>query len=1030
MTQNTGRDSGRQSGLFAGLAMAALLAAAPAHGETSHAIHIAAGPLDAALLKLAAQTHEQLLYTPSLVAGRTSPAINGQLTAEQALARMLQSSEITVSRTSPSMLVLRAANAATSLPAGQAVSPPREVEGDRPFVVEASPTPNPTAPRRVLGAEAAREAMGATVSEIEVTGTHIRGAGKGPSPVVVLGRQNLDRLGQITVAGALGAIPQNFSGEDTEQAKATGADHLGVNNSYATGVNLRGLGSNATLVLLNGRRLGGAGEKGDFTDVSALPSIAVDRVDLLLDGASAIYGSDAVGGVVNIILRRDLNGAEVRAEAGVGSHSTPREQQLGLIGGRTWQDGGVLLAYELYSRTALNAADRSFTASANLRSRGGSDFRQTFGFPGNIISVTPAGLSPFFAIPVGQNGVGLTASSFQPGSVNLYNQHLGVQVLPDQQRQTGYLAAHQTLGDRVELTGEVLYGFRRARATLAAPLAFLSVSSTNPFYVSPLGGPSEFIEYAFGDLPSPVARITAETLAVTAGAKVDLWRDWRSDSFISVSEDIEDSRAHGILNSLVLSEALGNSPDSPATAYSPARDGFYNPFTGQPSASNAAALKAIGSGFSNQRTHGQVTTASTQADGSLMTLPGGALKLALGAQVREERFASRGSAYAFTAAPVAQVLVDDKRTVGALFAELRAPIVGPDNRGPGFEALEVSAAARWEHYSDFGSTLNPKVGVLWTPIADLDLRATYGRSFRAPGLREVNDPFIYSPGFFIVGSGRVLGLLAQGGNPNLRPETADSWTVGLDWRPSLIQGLWLSLTGYGIRYQHRIDRPVLANIAHALTDPTVGTFVRHLDPTNAADLATISALLASPQNSTAQGVFPAASYGAIVDARYVNTGALDVDGLDLTGGYSFDGLGGRFDLGGNASELLRYAQASTPASPALARAGVVGFPAKFRGRLTADWTRGGLTLGMGLNRTGAFHDDAGVHVDGLTTVDLQMRLAASPTSRWAGVTVALNARNIFDTAPPFYDNASGFGFDGANADLVGRFVSLQLAKNW
>ncbi|WP_372784847.1 TonB-dependent receptor plug domain-containing protein [Phenylobacterium sp.] len=863
-----------------------------------------------------------------------------------------------------------------------------------------------------------------------MTGSHIRGAGAGPSPLAVIDRADLQRSGQMTVAEALSVLPQNFNGQGTDLATTTGTDNRGINGTYDTGVNLRGLGSDATLVLVNGRRLGGAGAKGDFTDISTLPNIALDRVEILLDGASAIYGSDAVGGVVNVLLRRDLNGGEARVEGGVGEHGVPREGQVGLIEGRQWDSGGVVLAYELYHRSALLAGDRSFAATADLRPQGGGDFRTPFSHPGNIAIAINGVITPFYAIPAGQNGVGLTPASFTPNTVNLANPHLGVSILPDQERQSAYLAVHQSLGAHVELTGDVVYGFRRARTTLAYPQSQLTVTAANPFFVSPNGTTSDRVQYSFrDDLPSPVSRGTAEMLAVTAGAKVDLWGDWRSDSFFDVSQEIEEGRVHGILNSTLLAEALGNVADRPTTAYSPARDGFFNPFTGI-SANTPAVRAAIGSGFTSSRRESRVYTASTQADGALFRLPAGAVKLAVGAQYRKETFNQVGTNYTSTVAPVPQQGTDVERSVGAVFAETRVPLFGPDYRRSGLERLELNAAVRWEHYSDFGTTVNPKVGMLWSPVDTLNLRATYGRSFRAPGLRELHDPAFNTPVLLGVGQTQVLSLLLTGGNPGLRPETANSWTAGFDWRPQALPGLRLSATWFDVRYRNRIDQPVNAVLDTALQDPTVSSFVRRLDPANAGDLVAISALLASPATSTSQGSFPANSYGAIVDSRYVNTGSLEVEGLDATASYGFDLAGGRLQLAATGSDLIRYAQALTPTSAALERQGLAGFPARYRGRLTTDWTRGPLTLGAALNRTSAFKDLVGRRIDSLTTLDLQLRAAGPAASRWAGTTFSVNLRNVFNTDPPFYNSSLGYGFDAANADVVGRFVSIQITKSW
>lgn len=1014
-----------RSQLMASLAGAVVLIAASAHAANERKIDIPAGALQASLATLAAETGEQLVFSPDLVAGRNAPALSGRLDVDTALARLLAGANIEATRAGPHLVVLRRRGAALD---GVAVSPPGAVRHtgptDAPLASAAGRSGDPAG----LGDRKANEAT--TVETVLVTGTHIRGGGPTASPITTLDRSDLDRLGQITVSGSLSQVPQNFSGLDTEVSNVTRADSHGVNGAFATGVNLRGLGANATLVLVDGRRLGGAGTKGDFTDISILPNIAVNSVDLLLDGASAIYGSDAVGGVVNVRMRNNLDGGEIRVENGEGAGGRPREGQIAVITGRQWTDGGVVAAYEVYHRTDLPDADRAYAASQDLRPLGGSDFRTLFSHPGNILGASVGGvITPGFAIPAGQNGLNLTPASFTPGTSNLGNSHIGADLLPDQERQSAYLSARQTVGP-VTFEGDAIYGFRRARFTQGPPTSQFTVARANPFFVSPIGVASESVEYAFsGDLPPPVGRGTEESLAVTLSAKADLGHRWQTDSFVDFAQDIEENRVRGIVNSTLLAEALGNVADRPTTAYSPARDGFFNPFTGTV-ANTPAVLAAIGSGYTTTRGVSRVYTASTQADGPLLDLPAGPLALAVGGQVRRETFVRVGSNYTSTVAPVAISGTDVSRTVGGLFGELRAPLFGPDNARPGLQRLELTTALRWEHYSDFGSTTDPKVGLLWSPKEDLQARVTYGRSFRAPGLRELDDPGLNSPTQLTVNGAKVLTLLLTGGNPNLRPETADTWTAGVDWTPRTLPGLRVSATYFDVSYQNRIDQPVISSLSTALTDPALASFVRRLDPTNSTDLAAITALLASPNTSTAQGSFPAASYGAIADARYVNTGALDVRGFDVEVRYGFDLADDRVELSATGSDLLAYRQQLTPSASFVERAGQVDFPVRFRGRLNADWIRGPLSLGASVNHTSGEHDLSGVKVGDFTTLDLRLRWVAPADSRWRGLTFGVNARNVLDTAPPFYNNPLGYGFDGANADVVGRFVSVQLAKAW
>lgn len=1001
-------------------------AAASAHAAGPKAIVLPAGPLETSLAALSAQTGDQLLFPPQMVAGRQAPALSGRMTTEEALRRLLPAVAFEARRTGPRIVVLKPRGA----PADGAAAPgpaadPVPAAGAPPFGDGAG------APLQIAGPAPAPAAVH-VLEELEVTGSHIRG-GSPAAPVVVLDREALDRSGHATVAAALQVLPQNFAGQATEGTVTTRADPLGTNSGYATSVNLRGLGSDATLVLVNGRRMAGSGNKGDFADLSSIPTIAVERVEVLLDGASALYGSDAVGGVVNVILRRDFEGAELRARGGVGAGGTPREGLLGAALGRDWGSGALLVAFETYRREALAADDRGFAASADLTGRGGTDRRDTFAFPGNILRTDPAtGASvPHWAIPAGQPGTGLTAGDFTAGTVNRTNQNRGVDLLPSQRRSSAYLAWRQNLSPDLELSGDLRHSFRSAKITSSGLISTLSVNRANPFFVSPSGATSHQIQYAFGELPNPEIRATTESLSATAGAAAALPGDWRGSGYVAFAQEIIEGNATGSLHSRILAEALGNLPDDPATAYSRARDGFFNPFAGAP-ANTPAVLAAIGSGFTKTRFRSRVTSANLQADGSVFELPGGTVKLALGAQVRRETFLRAGASYTSTAAPRPIEGLATARTVAALYAEARVPLVGEANRRPGLERLEVSGAVRAERYSDFGHTINPRLGLQWTPVDGLLIRGTYGESYRAPALQELADARSNGPVRLAAdGGARVLSLALQGGNPDLGPETATTFTLGFDWAPPQLEGLRVSASWFSTEFDNRIDRPAFTNRSTALTDPRLAPFVRRISPaTNAQDLAFITALLAEPITSTAQGVFPPTDYGAVVDMRFVNTAGLKVRGLDLQASYATDLAGGRVTFAANASRLLDYEQAITPAAAYVELLGQPAFPAKVRGRATVDWTRGAIGLGAAVNRLSGFDDEAGTEISGQTTLDLQARWTGPAGTAWEGTRVLLTLRNAFNKTPPFYDNPTGFGFDPGTADVIGRFAGIQLTRSW
>ncbi len=1022
--------------LLGGLAASALLAHQAGAAE-ARALNLPGGTLESALSALAAQTGDQLVYTPDLVAGRRVAPLVGRLDLDTALAKLLASSDIVAVHAAPGMIVLKHRSALTTRAVASGTSGP----GGAP--VATHPSESPAAQVGIgedtpqdLAKEVARSAPSAppTVGEVLVTGTHIHG-GSPAAPLLVLDHAALESSGYATVGEALQAIPQNYGGTSTEQtAGGVRADPLHTNNGYSTGVNLRGLGSTSTLVLVNGRRLAAAGNKGDFSDVSGIPAIAMQRVEVLLDGASALYGSDAVGGVVNFILRKDLEGGEVRVHAGSGGDG-PEEQLASLAFGHAWRSGNFVLTYEGYHRDALSTSARDFSRTSDLRALGGADHRDTFSYPGNILRTDPAtgATTPYYGIPAGQSGVGLKPSDFLAGAPNLYNQIAGFDLLPDQRRQSVYGAFRQDISPRIELSGDARYSYRIAEAVLPGITSTFTVRPANPFFVSPNGAASNSIRYAFGGVAGhPRGRADIASFSTTLGFDAKLFGDWRLSAYGAFAEERTENTQSHTLQSTILSEALGNTADNPGTAYSAARDGFFNPYASIASGNTAATLAAITSGLSAARERSETSSANLEADGSVIRLPGGEVRLAIGGQVRKETFTLTGFNFNSGIAPTPIHSNDGGRTVSAAYAEFQIPLVGPDNARPGVQRLDLSAAVRAEHYSDFGSTVNPRFGLQWSPVSDMLVRSTYGQSFRAPSLFDLHDFLLNGPIFTNLGTASVLTLGKQGGNPDLGPETAKSWTAGIDYTPHAIPDLKISATVFETRFRNRIASALAtATPVTLLADPRYAPFIQRISPTtNAQDLALITALLNDPATTKQFGTFNPTDFVAIIDERQVNTGGLLVRGFDLIGSYQHEGFGGRFSFAADASWMLDYKLALTPTVTASELVGQVGSPPRFRGRVTGDWTRGPLTLGAVLNNTSGFGDTPGNHVAGQTTLDVRLRLAGQKNTIWDRSAVTLSVRNVFDRAPPFYDNPLGFGYDPGSGDVIGRFISIDLTRTW
>lgn len=968
--------------------IAAVIVAADAQAQTARDFNIAPGALDAALVAYAGQAGVQILYTSDLVSGLESRGVAGRHSVETALDRLLAGTGIVWSWSRPGVIVLRRA------------SDPRTAMEDA-----------------------------TRIEDVIVTGSLLRGPGESPSPVTVISRADLDARGAGSVADVLTALPQSYAGSATPGTLLTLNDTQGSNSSLSTGVNLRGLGEDATLVLVNGRRVAGTGSRGEFADLSAIPGAALERVDVLLDGASALYGSDAVGGVVNVILRRSFDGQESRVRAAT-AQGGAEDLTVSHLMGTSWASGSALASYERQYSSALGSGDRRYTATGDLRPWGGLDYRGIYGAPGNIARFD-AGLGAYvsdFAIRPGAEGVARVASDFAAGEANLSNRRNGMDLLPSQERHTAYARFRQELGDRIELSGDVRWSDRSYEYASLSAGGLYTVTAANPHFVSPNGSTSHLIAYDFGRELGPTLRSgRSRSLAATLGADVDLGGSWSLDLYGAWAEEMNHGAQENQINTTFLNEALGSLADNPATSFSASRDGYLNLF-GSGSANNAAVLDFISQGFDRDWARNRVETVNGVVDGVLTELPGGPLKLAAGANYRRETLRNRSAAFRSGVTPSESALTFRTREIQAAFFEVRAPLVGGDFTLPGVHRLELSVAARTEDYSDFGSTTNPKLGLIWEPFDGLTTRASWGGSFRAPALTELYERVQIGAANLASPTGSQLTLIHLGGNTELQPEKAESLTVGFEVRRP--EGFRFGADYFDILFEDRIGRPASSNLTTVLSNPSLTPFLTYVNPgSDPADLALVESYLASP-SYLQPGQYPAANFRVILDGRWANTGELRTRGVDFTAGYGFDLGRHRLDLDAGGSYVLEYSRKLTPVAPREQLVDLVGYPADLRLQAAVRWSFEDWGGRIGVNYVDDYRTLTNIKVASWTTVDAQLRWSPSGRFGLDGVDIALSAQNLFDENPPFYNNPQGFGFDPANATILGRVVSLQLTKRW
>lgn len=873
--------------------------------------------------------------------------------------------------------------------------------------------PAPTQEATVKPPERARAVLreSAMLPEVTVTGTHIRNASPVGVQHIVFDGVDIDRSGSATLPDFLRTLPQNFEGGPTEDTQFIGRETQ-TNSARGTALNIRGLGPGETLVLLNGRRIAPGGTEGAFVDISNIPLSAVERIDVLPDSGSALYGTDAIGGIVNITLKRDYQGAETDARFGATSDRVLDEYRFSQTLGRHWDGGNGLLAFEYYRRGDLPARDRP-QAQSDLTRFGGDNFDTRQSNPGTIFA---GGTS--WAIPSGQDGTGLKPADFSPGTLNLENQQLGADVLPTQERWNLLASGHHSLNDRIELFSDALVTRRDVNLKSPAVRLDLPVTPANPFYVNPTGGSEPiFVSYDFiDDLGPRVADIELRTLNIAAGARIDAGSKWRVIPYVSDSREEQDIRQSGQLSVQALLPALMD--PNPTTAFNPFGDGSHtNPAT-------LASLRSESFFHSNS----DIRTVDVTADGPLLALPAGDLKFALGASQRRETFDSnsKSAEFGFHADG------SPSRNVKALFGEVFVPLAGADHQLRGLQELELSLALRIEDYTDVGSATAPKLGVRWSPVDGLSLRGTWTQSFRAPNLVDL---FEGNNGSIIIPltddtspAGFTSALIWFGKNSDLRPERAHSWTFGAEIAPPWMEDWSLAITYFDIQIENGFEDHTFAD--NLLEDPRLASLVIR-DPT-AVQREIVC------RRSTFSG-FPGeclnAPVGALIDLRLGNNATTATNGFDLIAHHKFDTALGHFELGLNGTYALHYIEAVTAESPRIDLIDTQNNPLRLRTRGSVAWSRDGLSSAVFVNHDGAYRDVASTprrSVGSWTTFDLQLRYDVARQSHgWLGDThFFLNAQNLFDRDPPFLNNHLGIGYDAENADLMGRFLSAQIRKNW
>lgn len=639
------------------------------------------------------------------------------------------------------------------------------------------------------------------LDRVEVTGSRIKRVdAETPSPVQVISREQIERSGATTLTEVLKSVPANNSGSFDENAVASFTPGAG-------GVSLRGLGAGATLVLINGRRVApfgfASGGQTTFVDVNSIPLDVIERIETLLDGASAIYGSDAIAGVVNIILRKDFAGFTASGSFGTSSYHDANSNRVGLTfgtGSLASDRYNIFGSYSHQGRDAVKASDRPNTATADFRRFGLADLRSTYAYPGNLYNQgNSAFIGPMPGCTPVADGSALNGRCVYEGTAHQ-------DVIADTQRDSLFVAGTVDLGNSFELFGDASISRSKylqespsyssstyfSTGTLGAPVIVLPVGHPQNPTSNPVG-----LRYRFMDVPHNT-QVESTTQRYVVGGRGNL-AGWDAESALMVSKSDTEVITTGLLrDSVLLNEVL-----DPATGM--ARPTFI---FGNPAANDPGLMSRL---YPTLKDKGTTSTTSWDVRGSreLMNLPGGPMGLAVGFETRKEKFTSTPDP--ITAANELSVLgassSDGSRTVNALYAEVSLPV---------FKSFEASLAARMDRYSDFGSATTPKVGMKWKVLPNLALRGTYAHGFRAPSLTEtsqsptrsfytgIRDPQLCPDPVNDPNANCNLSLEAvSGSNPNLQPEKSRSLTAGIVL--DVTDDISVSVDGYRIKRRNEIS---------------------------------------------------------------------------------------------------------------------------------------------------------------------------------------------------------------------------------
>lgn len=818
------------------------------------------------------------------------------------------------------------------------------------------------------------------VERISVTGSHIKRTDlEGASPVTVIGREDIDRSGFSNLQQLLERLP--VAGTGTFSTRGNNQDST-ANGGAA--VSLRGFGSDATLVLINGRRVSvsafAENIANSFVDINSIPVAAIERIDILKDGASAVYGSDAVAGVVNIILRKDFTGTEVAVSHGSTTGPGYDETSFSLVWGQEDSKGGnATLILDYFKNTTLGNDEMGRFGTANQAPYGGDDLRSSRGFPGNFIVNGDVRIDP-----------GCPADSTF-GQTCVYDYGPSGMTIPPAERLGAILQLNRQLFSGVEGYIEFAVQHNRSKAAGAAtPLdgdAGLTVPGTHPN--NPFGTDIAINRFRTVDAGPRIWSIESDSLRLLAGLRgtVHEW-DWDIAVQKGRNSALQTGGKHqGWVRTDFLQEEINA--------------GRYNPFGGHindPEVIDAITTSLVRRGKSH------LTAVDATIAGELFTLGGFPVSMAAGAEYREEDVFDqpddqfqRGLIFG-----TESVSAQADREQYAAYLEFLVPLS---------DQLELTLAGRYDHYSDFGSTTNPQVALQWRPTETFTVRASYGEGFRAPSLAQIGLGPSQESKFFEdsyrcpvpdnanPACSPTDYTIVYAGRERLQPEESETANIGFVWQ--ITDAFDVTVDLWSITQNNKIDKNDFQNVYLAECNNQNSTIcVRHA-PLPGQTLGELARLY----------------------NNYVNVSSQKANGLDLSARYRLDFQDwGMLRLSADWSYLNKFEKNN------IDYAGEYNYP-QHRFNTSADWSVGDWGAMLLFSYIDSFQDYKLVSDVESTTVrdvssqllvDLQLRYELNSQTQFS-----VGVNNLFDRDPPFAigdGDADLYGYASGVHNPRGRFL--------